>query len=199
MPVPLPPIRRIVTGHDAQGRSCFVSDALMRAPHHPGGNAAHAIHDLWKSTGTPASNSDAAMAAALAGPFRLAPPEAGTVVRVIDLPPDSQRDFSRLGQVFSAYGASDALPEAPRRHPAFHRTRSLDYALVLDGEVWALMDEGETLMRAGDMLVQRGTSHAWSNRSDRHCRLLFVLIDAQPIAGQDAGHASGTISAGAGA
>ncbi len=194
MQTPLPPIRRIVTGHNAQGRSCFVSDAPMSTPHHPGGNAAHAIHDVWKSTQSPASNTDAAMQAALTGAFRLAPPDRGTVVRVIDLPPDSERDFSTLAQVFNVYGAEDALARNQPRHPAFHCTRSLDYAVVLEGEVWALMDEGETLMRCGDMLVQRGTNHAWSNRSDRPCRLLFVLIDAEPIALAHA-HAIGDASA----
>ena len=182
MPVPLPPIRRLVTGHDAQGRSCFVSDAPMTAPYHPGQNPAHAIHEIWQSTRTPASNHDAGFSPSLADTFRLAPPEGGTVLRVIDLPPDTQRDFTRLRQVFEVYGAPEALTGERLRHPAFHRTRSLDYAVVLDGEVWALMDEGETLMRAGDMLVQRGTNHAWSNWSERPCRLLFVLIDAEPLA-----------------
>jgi hypothetical protein len=182
VPVPLPPIRRLVTGHDAQGRSCFVSDALMTTPYHPGHNPAHAIHEIWQSTRTPAPNDGVDTVSALGDAFRLAPPEGGTVLRIIDLPPDTQRDFTRLRQVFEVYGAPEALTGERLRHPAFHRTRSLDYAVVLDGEVWALMDEGETLMRAGDMLVQRGTNHAWSNRSERPCRLLFVLIDAEPLA-----------------
>jgi quercetin dioxygenase-like cupin family protein len=59
-----------------------------------------------------------------------------------------------------------------------HRTNTLDYAVVLCGEIWAVLDEGEVLLKAGDVLVQRGTSHAWSNRTDRPARVAFVLIDA---------------------
>ena len=62
-----------------------------------------------------------------------------------------------------------------------HTTNSVDYAFVLEGEIWAVLDEGEVLMKAGDVLVQRGTSHAWSNRGDRPCMVGFVLIDALPL------------------
>jgi len=61
-----------------------------------------------------------------------------------------------------------------------HRTRTLDYAIVLSGEIWAVLDEGEVLLRAGDCLVQRGTNHAWSNRSDVPCTIAFVLVAAAP-------------------
>ena len=60
-----------------------------------------------------------------------------------------------------------------------HRTHSVDYAIVLSGEIWAVMDVGETLMRAGDCLVQRGTNHAWSNRSNQPCLVAFILVDAK--------------------
>jgi uncharacterized cupin superfamily protein len=60
-----------------------------------------------------------------------------------------------------------------------HKTRSIDYAIVLSGEIWALMDEGEVLMKAGDCLVQRGTSHAWSNRTDKPARVAFVLVGTE--------------------
>ena len=67
------------------------------------------------------------------------------------------------------------------RHAAFHRTQTLDFAILLEGEIWAMMDVGETLMNPGDILVQRGTSHAWSNRSDRPARVCFVAVTAQPL------------------
>ena len=63
-----------------------------------------------------------------------------------------------------------------------HRTRSIDYAIVLSGEIWAVMDVGETKLVAGDVLVQRGTNHAWANRSNAPCVVAFVLIDAIPLA-----------------
>ena len=67
------------------------------------------------------------------------------------------------------------------RHAHMHRTRSIDYAIVLSGEIWAVMDEGETKMVSGDMLIQRGTNHAWANRSNAPCVVAFVLIDAKPL------------------
>lgn len=166
------PIRRIVTASDAAGVSRIVSDSTLSAPYHPGNNPKHVIHEVWRSGETAAADA----------PFRLAPPDGGTAFRIIDLPPDTERDFSTLKQVFDAYHAPDALPQKPARHPAFHQTRTVDYAMVLEGEVWALLDDGETLMRGGDILIQQGSNHAWSNRSEANCRLLFVLIDASPPA-----------------
>jgi quercetin dioxygenase-like cupin family protein len=64
------------------------------------------------------------------------------------------------------------------RHPGFHKTDTIDYALVLEGEVWAILDEAETLLKAGDVLIQRGTFHAWDNRSESVCRIAFILLDA---------------------
>ncbi|MBL8665443.1 MAG: cupin domain-containing protein, partial [Candidatus Odyssella sp.] len=61
------------------------------------------------------------------------------------------------------------------------KTASVDYIVILSGEIWALMDEGEVLMKPGDVLIQRGTNHAWSNRSDKPCRFLAVLVDAAPL------------------
>ena len=62
-------------------------------------------------------------------------------------------------------------------HPGMHRTDTVDYAILLEGEIWAIMDDGETLMRGGDILVQRGTNHAWANRSAKNARICFVLLD----------------------
>ena len=69
----------------------------------------------------------------------------------------------------ASYGAAQAHDKAAR-HPGFHKTYSVDYAIVIEGEIWALMDVGETLMKVGDVLIQRGTNHAWANRTDRIAR-----------------------------
>ena len=177
------PIRRIVAACDAAGVSRIVADAVLPAPHHPGNNPKHAIHEIWRTDAAPATY---AQWSGQSGPFRLAPGTDGTALRIIDLPPDRERDFSTLRQVFDAYEAPDALAHRPARHPAFHQTATVDYALVLEGEVWAMLDEGETLMQAGDVLIQLGSNHAWSNRSDANCRLLFVLIDGARPAGASA-------------
>jgi uncharacterized cupin superfamily protein len=73
--------------------------------------------------------------------------------------------------------------EGRKRHVMFHTTDTVDYAIVLEGEIWAVLDDAETLMKQGDVLVQRGTGHAWSNRSDKYCRMAFILIDAEPKRG----------------
>jgi uncharacterized cupin superfamily protein len=70
---------------------------------------------------------------------------------------------------------------AGARHAGFHKTDTIDYAIVLEGEIVALMDEGEKVMKQGDVLVQRGTNHAWANRTDKPARVAFILIDAQPV------------------
>jgi quercetin dioxygenase-like cupin family protein len=115
----------------------------------------------------------------------LEPPMNGSIFRVVEFPPDAAGGggFDRAA-AFRAMGATHALDPDGSRHPAMHRTDTVDYALVLTGEIWALMDEGETLMRAGDTLVQRGTNHAWSNRSAEPCLVVFVLVSAAPLGGK---------------
>jgi len=65
---------------------------------------------------------------------------------------------------------AQAAGKSGRRHPGMHKTRTVDYCIVFSGEIWAVLDEGEVLLRAGDCLVQRGTHHAWSNRTDEPAR-----------------------------
>ena len=67
------------------------------------------------------------------------------------------------------------------RHPGFHKTSTVDYAVCLEGEVWMLLDDEEKLLRPGDVLIQRGTYHAWSNRGVQTCRVLIVMLDAEPL------------------
>jgi quercetin dioxygenase-like cupin family protein len=67
----------------------------------------------------------------------------------------------------------------PPRHPAMHRTRTVDYAIVMAGEIDMLLDDSEIHLKAGDVLVQQGTNHAWVNRGTEPCRIAFVLIDAK--------------------
>jgi len=93
---------------------------------------------------------------------------------VVDFPPDESYDTQELARFLDEHGVRD---NGHARHFWFHKTQSLDYAIVLEGEIYALMDEGETLMRAGDILIQRATNHSWSNRSDKVCRVAFVLLD----------------------
>jgi len=111
----------------------------------------------------------------------IAPPRNGTVIRVIDIPPESPDPEERKRQVSASFSQmfTDADHRPDQRHPGMHRTDSVDYAIVLMGELVAIMDEDETVMRAGDILIQRGTNHAWANRSGKMCRIAFILIDGK--------------------
>ena len=96
-----------------------------------------------------------------------------------DFPPEPQDEGELRRMLDQTFGGiyRDALHDRrPGKHPGMHRTETGDYAIVLEGEIWAVMDEGETLLRAGDVLIQRGTNHAWANRSDKTARIAFVLI-----------------------
>ncbi len=173
------PIRRVVTGHDARGRSIFVSDGpsphVLTIPGRPD----FALTNLWVTDGAPASNAGSADAAD--GPVVLEPPRNGAIFRVVEFPPDRAPGGFDRKAAFAAMGAHHAMDPDASRHPGMHKTDTVDFAIVLSGEIWALMDEGETLLRAGDTLVQRGTNHAWSNRSDQPCLVAFILVSAAPL------------------
>lgn len=155
--------RRLVTGLDEAGRSTIVLEDEGRWARAGHGVSTYVATDLWRTSTTPADNTGA-----LHDPMdtdeelSVGPSSHGTVFRTLELPPDAEWRFDEHG--------------AETKPLAFHTTRSIDYAIVLSGEIWAVLDATEVKMEAGDVLVQRGTSHAWSNRSDAPCVLAFVLI-----------------------
>ena len=173
-------VRRILTGHNEQGQSVFLEDAPAPNVFAPPVLAGLSMTDLWETPAVPASNQGDKDAAER--PFKLEPPKNGTVFRIVEFPPDSVlATAGDLTKIFAAIGSPQVKDNNNSRHPGFHRTNSVDYAIVIEGEIWAMMDEGETLMKAGDVLVQRGTNHAWSNRSDQPARIAFILVDAEPL------------------
>jgi hypothetical protein len=138
------------------------------------------VTELWSTDATPASNLGNEDAGDTK--FALEPSLGGTRFRVVEYPPDAVR-FAQGGDAGTTRemrGGADVATDTAR-HPGMHKTASLDYAIVLSGEIYALMDQGETLMRTGDVLIQRGTSHAWSNRTDKPARVAFVLVGAEPL------------------
>lgn len=172
-----PPLRRLVTGHDAQGRSCIAEDgpspAQKTVPERPG----YRVTNLWRTGAQPGVN-DVDSIAAHQG---VLPPAGGTVLRIIEWPPeptDPVQARQRLEATFAKLYPDAHQDRKPGEHPGMHRTQTVDYAIVLAGEIVAIMDEGETVMRAGDVLIQRGTNHAWANRSGQPAKVAFVLIDA---------------------
>jgi hypothetical protein len=176
------PIRRVVTGHNSEGLSCFITDGPAPNVFQRSVGSTN-VTELWKTLSTPADNSDDTDPTA--PPYRLPPPDEGTVLRIISYPPDKIRlaalEHERSGAADEASGRAAALDRSNPRHPGFHKTRSIDYAIVLSGEIYALMDVGETLLRQGDVLIQRGTNHAWSNRTDEPAVIAFILIEAKPL------------------
>lgn len=171
--------RRVVTGHDAAGRSIFIFDGPT--PHVFSRSAGSTVvHEMWETAGSPADNSGSADA--IARGARLKPPSNGSVFRIIEYPPDAQRlpAIAREHASPDESGRGAASDRNNPRHPGFHKTSTTDYAIVLSGEIYAMMDDGEVLLKAGDVLIQRGTNHAWSNRTDETAVVAFVLIDAAP-------------------
>jgi mannose-6-phosphate isomerase-like protein (cupin superfamily) len=176
--------RRIVTGHNAQGRSVILADDTSPHVMPIMGQSNFAVTDFWKTEATPADNSSRTSVDPCQLPIQVAPPANGSVFRVVQFPPD--KDWAAKAAAIGGSVAIDETAKAahtggPVRHAHMHRTRSIDYAIVLAGEIWAVMDDGETKMTAGDVLIQRGTNHAWANRSNVPCVVAFVLIDAKPL------------------
>jgi hypothetical protein len=174
----LKPIRRVVTGHDARGKSIILSDGASPHTLTIPGQPNFGLTNLWITNGAPAENAGTADAAAV--PVVLEPPPNGSIFRVVEFPPDQTLVGFDRKAAFDSMGAGHAMDADASRHPGMHKTATVDYAIVLSGEIWALMDEGETLLRAGDTLVQRGTNHAWSNRGAVPCLVAFILISARP-------------------
>lgn len=191
MSAPLPPITRVVTGHDLDGRAVA---AQVGPPPHVAELAAipgTVFHEIWATEGAPATVDNGPDPTL--GPLALGPPRHGTRIRIVDIPPDTD-DFLREGaaRMQAAFaqigdpGASTVAPDSP--HPLMHRTQSVDYGVVLDGECVLVLDRGEVVLHPGHVVVQRGTNHAWANRSGRVCRMLFVLVDGAFGPGIPGGH-----------
>jgi mannose-6-phosphate isomerase-like protein (cupin superfamily) len=174
-------VRRIVTGHDAHGRSVVQEDGPPARVATLGGESGTTFHELWNTRATPAPIDYASGEPAEPG-ISLLPPAGGTRIRILDIPPDDgtvaalPREAVRA--LFESIGAGHALAENPP-HPLMHRTETVDYGIVLEGELVLILDESETLVRPGDIIVQRGTSHAWANRSGSPARIAFVLVDGR--------------------
>ena len=179
MSTPLPPVRRIVTGIDANGRSFIAEDGVSPAMLTLAARPDYRNNNIWRTVGSPAPLDAADSVLEQRG---VLPPPGGTVIRVIDIPPEEKDPELRKRQteaVFAAQFADAKHDSSHARHPGMHVTDTIDYAIVLHGELVAIVDEGETVMRAGDILIQRGTNHAWANRSGAVARIAFILVDGR--------------------
>lgn len=180
----LPQVRRVVTGHDGSGRSVVVSDEAAPLQGPPGHNQGAA--GLWATQGTP-SNAGAAephAGVAIPGP-------GGTAFVVVQYPPES--DLATMTPEQRAIATAspaehiDGLHKGDTlRHFGMHFSETVDYGVMLSGEVTMLLDEGEVTLRAGDVVVQRGAAHAWANRGTVPAMMAVVIVGAQPLAGRTA-------------
>lgn len=167
--------RRVVTGHDAHGRAIVIQDAS--APNVKARAAGKLTSTLlWATDETPAQldfEDDPSLRET-----GVAPPPGGSILRIVDFPPEAEAGAFDNASMLREMGLSADAGGAAPRHASMHRTRSIDYAIVLEGEIDMLLDDSEVHLIAGDVLIQRATNHAWINRGDGTCRIAFVLIDA---------------------
>lgn len=175
-----PPIHRVVTGHDAQGKAIIASSGPLPSVVEIAAIPGTVFHEVWETRATPAPLDNGADPSA--GPLSLPPPSNGTRMRFVDIPPDTQEFLAhgaaKMKEAFIQVGdekASTVHTHSP--HPLMHRTESIDYGVVIEGEMTLVLDNDEVLLRPGSVVVQRGSNHAWANRSGKPCRMLFILID----------------------
>ena len=165
-------VRRVVTGHDKNGKAVILIDdkppVIQRTP---GGNS---NCNLWLTDSTPA---DASMKDTVAKIQKVPPPLGGSILRVIEFVPDKDQPHPDPREMRKMMGVSLGGPDA--RHPGMHRTESIDYAIVMKGEIDMLVDDGEVHLKEGDVVVQGACNHAWANRGTKPCTIAFILIGAE--------------------
>ena len=176
----LPPIHRVVTGHDAHGKAIVSSNGPLPTVAEIKAIPGTVFHEVWSTAQTPVLVDNGADPST--GPLMLPPPKQGTRIRYVDIPPDTPEllahGASQMKAAFSQIGdvaASTVNANSP--HPLMHRTETVDYGIVIEGELTLILDDSEVELKVGSVVIQRGTNHAWANRSGKMCRMLFILVD----------------------
>jgi len=171
-------VRRVLTGHDAEGQSTIIADGFAANMMEMPAGSGLAVTELWE-TSVPADNAGTQDAGNRK--VRLEPPENGTLFRIVEFPPDSRwqnrpdaRDWAKALEATHA-------PDRSSSDPMMHKTSTVDYIVVLKGEIHAILDKGETLLKPGDVFIQRGTNHSWSVRGSEPCIVAVVLVHAKPL------------------
>lgn len=171
-------IRRIVTGHDPSGQAVFISDDTAPRATDFADIPGHGIAQLWATACTPQLSATPQDPTQLQG--SMIPGAGGTSLLAVSFPPDSvmaapldpQRAFEQMAAalpgLFECFEAE---------HPGMHRTPTIDYGVLLEGELWLELDNGEQrLVRPGDVVIQNGTRHAWRNKSERLAKAIFFMV-----------------------
>ncbi len=170
-------IRRVITGHDKNGKAICVSDEMATEILQRDSRPGVTLTNFWQSKNIPTEYDGSEET--LGEAFILHPPKNGSIFRMVEFEPEDPEVLKSLDgkEAFSEMGASNAIVENAR-HPFMHRTDSVDYAVIVRGEITMLLDDSEVELKQGDVVIQRGTNHAWSNKSNETCLIAFVLVDA---------------------
>ncbi len=173
-------VRRIVTGHDSQGQAIFISDGAAPRATDFADIPGHGMAQLWTTPDQPRLSEAPEDLTRLQG--SLIPGVGGTSLLAVSFPPDSvmaapldpQRAFEQMAAalpgLFECFEAD---------HPGMHKTPTIDYGVLLEGELWLELDNGEQrLVRAGDVVIQNGTRHAWRNKSEQPAKAIFFMLGA---------------------
>jgi mannose-6-phosphate isomerase-like protein (cupin superfamily) len=167
--------RRIVTGHDDNGKAIAIFDGPLQAKQRTAGG--NGMTMLWVTGEFPPDMTGSADRAQTQ--VGVPPPPNGTIFRIVDFAPVTANAAPvDHHQILRTMGI-DPATQGYARHANTHRTKTIDYAVVLEGEIDMLLDDSEVHVKAGDVLVQQGTNHAWVNNSGKACRIAFILIDAK--------------------
>jgi mannose-6-phosphate isomerase-like protein (cupin superfamily) len=168
-------IRRVVTAVDANDKAVVLFDS--RLPLEPGPFGIMS-RNLWLTESYPAGFSF--MGDPSTKPIGISPPDNGTKFRVVEFPPLDAATETKTDRELLHKAVGERAPKRgrPVTHPLMHRTRSVDYAVILSGEIEMMLDDSLTHLKPGDVVVQQATNHAWVNRGTVPCRILFVLMDA---------------------
>lgn len=177
----LPPIHRVVTSHDADGKAVVSINGPLPTIVEFDAVPGLIFHEVWETPRTPApvdNSPDPTI-----GEMMHQAPKNGTRIRFVDMPPDETylaEAEARVKNLFEEVNHPAGLTvKADSPHPMMHRTESIDYGIIIEGEVTLVLDDSEVDLRPGSVVVQRGTNHAWANRSGKVCRVLFIQIDGQ--------------------
>src|SRR5215468_3184725 len=157
-------VRRVVTGLDANNKAIALFDGRLTLNPGRSGNPAA---NLWITDSSPPGFSFKA--------------DNGTAIRVVEFPPLDPAAEAKMDPNFMMKVVGDHAPARglPVKHPLMHRTRTVDYAVILSGEIDMMLDDSVVHVKAGDVVIQQATNHAWINRGTQPCRILFVLMDSK--------------------
>ena len=172
-------VRRVVTGHDDAGKAVVVEDGPAPNTFELHENVFFA--ELWSTADAPVAVDNGADPTS--GPLALKPPQRGSVFRIVSHPPEDDGNTiskQQAAEIFSSLGSAESsLATDDDPHSMMHRTETVDFGVVLEGRICLVLDDSEIALARGDVVIQRGTRHAWVNRSDSPCVMAFVLLDGK--------------------